>query len=77
MNILQKLKKKMSVTYLVFDEEMEVAAIFSLTHNTVTKGTVLFGSFYPQKLPQETLLEFPGAKPVDAFASVLILRTCI
>lgn len=34
-NALDFSKKKMSVTYLVFDEEMEVAAIFSLTHKAL------------------------------------------
>ena len=28
-------KKKMSVTYLVFDEEMELAAMFALTHKAI------------------------------------------
>ena len=37
-NAIDFSKKKMSITYLVFDEEMDLAAIFALTHKAIQIG---------------------------------------
>ena len=61
-------KRKMSITYLVFDEQMQLAAIFALTHKAIQIGNEGISKTARKKIQRYSQLdESTGAYFVSAF----------
>ncbi|MCM1262838.1 MAG: GNAT family acetyltransferase [Butyrivibrio sp.] len=56
-NAIDFAKKKMSITHLIFDEEGQIEAFFTLTHKPSTVGDGLLSKTWQKKLSRHARLE--------------------